>query len=58
MRRTTAGRGCFHRAGANLPGILELAKKQLRLPVQLGVPANVNTIIDRVEDPHTQQQWV
>ncbi|TSC66335.1 MAG: Cell division protein ftsA [Candidatus Doudnabacteria bacterium Gr01-1014_77] len=41
----------FTGAGANLPGILELAKKQLRLPVQLGVPANVNTIIDRVEDP-------
>ena len=41
----------FTGAGANLPGVLELAKKQLRLPVQLGVPANVNTIIDRVEDP-------
>lgn len=41
----------FTGAGANLPGVLELAKKELRLPVQLGVPANVNTIIDRVEDP-------
>ena len=38
-------------AGAKMPGILELAKKQLRLPVQIGYPANVNTIIDRVEDP-------
>ncbi len=38
-------------AGAKMPGILELAKKQLRLPVQIGYPANINTIIDRVEDP-------
>ncbi|MDB4939647.1 MAG: ftsA [Candidatus Doudnabacteria bacterium] len=41
----------FTGAGAKMPGILELAKKQLRLPVQLGVPTNVTTIIDRVEDP-------
>jgi cell division protein FtsA len=41
----------FTGAGAKLPGVLELAKKQLRLPVQLGIPANVTTIIDRVEDP-------
>lgn len=38
-------------AGAKMPGVLELAKKHLRLPIQLGVPANVTTIIDRVEDP-------
>lgn len=38
-------------AGAKLPGVLELAKKHLRLPVQIGVPANVTTIIDRVDDP-------
>ena len=38
-------------AGAKLPGVLELAKKQLRLPVQIGVPSNVNTVIDRVDDP-------
>ncbi len=41
----------FTGAGAKIPGILELAKKQLRLPVQLGMPANVTTVIDRVEDP-------
>ncbi len=41
----------FTGAGAKIPGVLELAKKQLRLPVQLGIPANVTTIIDRVEDP-------
>jgi cell division protein FtsA len=38
-------------AGAKLPGVLELAKKQLKLPVQIGVPSNVNTVIDRVDDP-------
>jgi cell division protein FtsA len=38
-------------AGAHLPGIMELAKKNLRLPIQIGVPTNVMTIIDRVEDP-------
>ena len=38
-------------AGAKVGGILELAKKQLRLPVQLGLPTNMTTVIDRVEDP-------
>jgi cell division protein FtsA len=34
-----------------MSGILELAKKNLRLPVQIGFPTNVTTVIDRVEDP-------
>jgi cell division protein FtsA len=38
-------------AGAKMPGILELAKKHLRLPIQLGLSGNVTTIIDRVQDP-------
>ncbi|MGE5393031.1 MAG: cell division protein FtsA [Candidatus Saccharibacteria bacterium] len=37
--------------GAKLPGVLELAKKQLRLPVALGLPGSVTTVIDRVNDP-------
>jgi cell division protein FtsA len=37
--------------GAKLPGVVELAKKELRLPVILGVPGSVNTVIDRVNDP-------
>lgn len=37
--------------GAKLPGIVELAKKALRLPVQIGFPTNISTIIDRVDDP-------
>jgi cell division protein FtsA len=37
--------------GAKLPGIVDLAKKQLRLPVSLGLPGQVTTVIDRVNDP-------
>ncbi len=37
--------------GAKMPGIVELAKKELRLPVQIGFPLNISTIIDRVDDP-------
>ncbi len=37
--------------GAKLAGAVELAKKELRLPVQIGYPANIQTIIDRVDDP-------
>ena len=37
--------------GANLPGVVEFSKKHLRLPTVLGHPENLNTIIDRVNDP-------
>ena len=37
--------------GAKLPGVVELAKKQLRLPVSVGLPGTVTTVIDRVDDP-------
>lgn len=37
--------------GSNLPGISEFAKKELRLPSSLGSLQNVQTIIDKVEDP-------
>lgn len=37
--------------GAKLPGITDLAKKQLRLPVSLGTPSAAATVIDRVNDP-------
>ncbi len=37
--------------GAKLPGVVELAKKQLRLPVSIGLPGSVTTVIDRVDDP-------
>ncbi len=37
--------------GSNLPGIAEFVKKFMRLPVSIGTPQNVTTIIDRVDDP-------
>ncbi|MDP2934044.1 MAG: cell division protein FtsA [bacterium] len=37
--------------GAKLEGLLDLAKKELRLPCQLGLPANIATVIDRIDDP-------
>jgi cell division protein FtsA len=36
--------------GAKLPGVVELAKKHLRLPVALGQPGSVTTVIDRVDE--------
>lgn len=37
--------------GAKLPGVVELAKKQLRLPVTIGLPGSITTVLDRVDDP-------
>jgi cell division protein FtsA len=37
--------------GAKLPGVVDLAKKQLRLPVTIGLPSQVATVLDRVDDP-------
>lgn len=37
--------------GAHLPGLVEFAKNHLRLPANLGKPQNIETIIDKVEDP-------
>lgn len=37
--------------GAKLPGVVDLAKKQLRLPVTVGLTSSVTTVIDRLEDP-------
>jgi cell division ATPase FtsA len=37
--------------GSRLPEMAEFAKKHLRLPAALGLPQNINTVIDKVEDP-------
>ncbi|MEK9180725.1 MAG: cell division protein FtsA [Patescibacteria group bacterium] len=37
--------------GANLEGIVDLAKKEMRLPASLGAPKNISTVIDRVDEP-------
>ena len=36
--------------GAELPGIIEVAKRRFRLPASLGYPLNINTAIDRVNN--------
>jgi cell division protein FtsA len=41
--------------GAKLPGLVELAKKKFNLPVFLGYPLEVNTAIDKVNDPEYTQ---
>ncbi len=37
--------------GAKVPGAIELAKRKLRLPAQLGFPLEVGGIVDKVDDP-------
>lgn len=37
--------------GAKLDGILETAKATLRLPISLGTPIGVSSVIDRISDP-------
>jgi cell division protein FtsA len=37
--------------GSKLPGIVELAREQLRLPVELGVPGGFSGLVDAVGDP-------
>jgi cell division protein FtsA len=40
----------FTGAGAKLPGLVELSKKVLRLPSNLGYPINVISVTDKVND--------
>lgn len=37
--------------GAKLPGLVDLAKRELKLPAQVGFPADLDGITDRVDDP-------
>ncbi len=37
--------------GAKLPGVVDLAKKVLRLPAQTGFPVELGGIIDKVDEP-------
>ncbi len=41
--------------GAKLPDLIELAKKKLNLPVFMGYPLEINTTIDKVNDPEYTQ---
>lgn len=37
-------------SGAKMPGIIEVAKEKLRLPVSLGYPRNIYTALEKVDD--------
>ncbi len=37
--------------GAKLPGIVDVAKREFRLPAAVGTPLNLMTAIDKVQDP-------
>lgn len=37
--------------GSKLPGIVDLAKETLRLPVQIGFPSGFDARVDKVDDP-------
>jgi len=38
-------------AGAKLPGMTELAREILKLPVQIGFPIEIDGIVDKIDDP-------
>ena len=37
--------------GAKLPGIVEVAKRQFRLPASIGLPLGIDSAIDKINDP-------
>jgi cell division protein FtsA len=37
--------------GAKMPGLVDLAKSELRLPAQISFPANIDGIMNRIDDP-------
>jgi len=38
-------------AGVKMPGILDLARETLNLPVQIGFPQNFDGVVDKIDDP-------
>ena len=41
----------FTGGGAKIPGLIELARKKLRLPAMLGYPLNMSSVTDKINDP-------
>ena len=37
--------------GAKIPGVVEMAKQELKLPAQIGFPVNIEGILNRIDDP-------
>lgn len=38
-------------AGVKIPGIIDLARETLNLPIQIGFPQNFEGVVDKIEDP-------
>ncbi|MFH1284762.1 MAG: cell division protein FtsA [Candidatus Peregrinibacteria bacterium] len=38
-------------AGSKLPGVTDLARETLNLPVQIGFPQNYDGVVDKIDDP-------
>ena len=38
-------------AAVKIPGVIDLAREVLNLPVQIGFPTNYEGVVDRIEDP-------
>lgn len=38
-------------AGIKIPGVIDLAREALNLPVQIGFPQNFDGVVDKIEDP-------
>lgn len=38
-------------AGVKIPGVIDLAREALNLPVQIGFPQNFEGVVDKIEDP-------
>ncbi|MEK7529215.1 MAG: cell division protein FtsA [Patescibacteria group bacterium] len=38
-------------AGSKIPGIIDLARATLNLPVQIGFPQNFDGVVDKIDDP-------
>ncbi|MDP3963423.1 MAG: cell division protein FtsA [bacterium] len=37
--------------GAKIPGIVDIAKEELKIPAQVGFPLNVDGVVDAIDDP-------
>ena len=37
--------------GVKIPGIIDLARETLNLPVQIGFPQNFEGVVDKIDDP-------
>jgi cell division protein FtsA len=38
-------------AGVKMPGVVDLARETLNLPVQIGFPQNFDGVVDKIDDP-------